>query len=309
MPGRLEGFAELVAVADAGGFSAAARRIGVSKSLLSQRVARLEARLGARLLHRTTRRLCLTEAGRVCCEHGRRILEEAGRIEDAMQALCGEPRGRLKVATTVQFATEHLAAALPLFQAHHPRVAVDVLAQDGPTDLAGESVDVAIRFTRLDDPNMVARRLAPLRYLLCASPAYLEQRGVPRHPDELCEHSCLINGFSPSWAVWHFHENGAGSRVLGVQVNGVLRTDSCTTLGAMAIAGCGIAQLTTVDAGEALRAGRLVEVLREWPLEGLDDRSVWAVYAGNRAIPPKVRAFVDFLATYIGSPPRWEEGL
>lgn len=305
----LDGIAEFVAVAEAGGFSAAARRSGASKSLLSERVARLELRLGVRLFHRTTRQLALTEAGQVYYEHGRRILGEAAQAADALQALRGEPRGQLRVTASVHFASAHLAPALPLFRARHPHVSVDVIADDNLRDLAAEGVDVAIRFTRLDNPAAVGRRLAPLRYLLCASPAYLERRGVPSHPGELEGHDCLLYRVAPGWNEWAFRDPAGSGEAVRARAAGAFSSDSGMVLRALAVAGAGIAELSTVNAGDELRAGRLVPVLPDWPLDGLGDRAVWAVYTGNRAIPPKVRAFTDFLAAHIGDPPYWDRDL
>lgn len=304
---RLEGVAELVAVTEAGGFSAAARRLGASKSLLSARITRLEARLGVRLLHRTTRKLSLTEAGQVYYEHGRRILEEASVAEDALQELRNVPRGRLHVATTVQFASEHLAPALPSFYARYPDLTIDLLPEDGFTDLTDRRVDLAIRMARIDNPSVIGRRLAPVRHLLCAAPSYLERRGRPEHPAELHDHACLTYGNEPTRSEWKFCRPGHDE--IRVRVAGTVRTGGGIVLRAAAVAGIGIAQLTTINAGDELRAGRLVEVLRGWRMTGLDDRAVWAVYPCNRALPPKVRVFVDFLAAHIGTPPYWDRGL
>jgi DNA-binding transcriptional LysR family regulator len=308
----LEGVAEFVAVADAGGFSAASRRLGTPKASLSERVARLEERLGARLFHRTTRQLALTEAGRVYLDHGRRMLGEAALAGDALQALRAEPRGQVRVTTSVLFATAHLAPMLPAFWARHPQVGVDVIADDRVRDLAGEAVDVAIRFAHLEtNPSAIGRRLAPLRFVLCAAPSYLERRGVPLHPDDLRGHDCILHRapVPQAWNEWSFERRDGGNRPLDVRATGPVCADAGIVLRAMALAGCGIAKLATVNAGDDLRAGRLVRVLPDWPLAGLERRAIWAVYTGNRAIPPKVRAFVDFLAERIGDPPYWDRGL
>jgi DNA-binding transcriptional LysR family regulator len=308
----LDGVAEFVAVADAGGFSAAARRLGAPKASLSEHVARLEARLGARLFHRTTRRLALTEAGRVYLEHGRRMLGEAALAGDQLDALRGEPRGQVRVTTSVLFATAHIAPALPAFWARYPRVGIDVIADDDVRDLAGEAVDVAIRFTRLEaNPSAIGRRLAPLRFVLCAAPSYLERRGVPLHPDDLRGHDCILHRAPAPQArnEWSFQRPDGGNRTLDIRATGPVCANAGIVLRAMALAGCGIARLATVNAGDDLRAGRLVRVLPDWPLAGLERRAIWAVYTGNRATPPKVRAFIDFLAERIGDPPYWDRGL
>lgn len=305
-----DGVAEFAAVADAGGFSAAARELGTSKSLLSQHVARLEQRLGVRLFHRNTRQLSLTEAGQLYRDRVRRVLDEAARAEGVVQELHGEPSGRVRVTASVLFASEHLAPALPSFWTRHPKVGVDIVADDNPRDLAGEAIDLAIRFGKLESPGAIMRRLAPLRRVLCASPAYLERQGVPTHPDDLRGHDCLFSLSMPSErrTEWIFHAPRGGG-VVRVPTTGPAATDTGIVRRAMALAGCGVTRLPTANVGEDLRAGRLVEVLPDWPLASKSDQGVWAVYAGNRAIPPKVRAFVDFLAARIGDPPYWDEGL
>lgn len=311
MQAALDGIAEFVAVADAGGFSAAARRVGATKASLSEQVARLEARLGSRLFHRTTRRLALTEAGRVFLERGKRMLDEATRAEDELEALRAEPSGQVRVTTSVLFATAHLAPMLPAFWTRHPRVAVDLIADDEVRDLAGEAVDVAVRFTRMENPGAVGRRLAPLRFVLCAAPAYLERRGVPAHPDDLRGHDCILHRppIPQSWNEWSFARPDGGNRTLAVRAAGPACTNTGIVQRAMALAGCGIARLATVNAGDDLRAGRLVRVLPDWPLAGLERRAIWAVYTGNRAIPRKVRALIDFIAERIGDPPYWDRDL
>jgi DNA-binding transcriptional LysR family regulator len=154
---------------------------------------------------------------------------------------------------------------------------------------------------------LVARRLAPVRFLLCAAPSYLERRGAPGHPDELRRHACLLYGTARRWGEWAFRRPGGGTT--RVSVDGTVRVGAGGVLRAVAVAGAGITMLPTFVVGDELRAGRLVEVLRDWPMAGLEERAVWAVYPSNRAIPPKVRAFVDFLAAHIGDSPYWDRDL
>lgn len=305
----LAGIPEFVAVADARGFSAAARRLGVAKPLLSERVARLERRLGVRLFHRSTRKLALTEAGQLYREHAGRILAEAAAAEVMLQALSGEPRGLLRVTAPVHCANVLVAPLLPAFRAVHAEILVEVIADDELRDLTGEAVDVAIRFALLEQPSTVARRLAPLRYLLCASPAYLARRGVPDRPEALRAHDCLLYSAAPAWDEWVFRDRARAGGITRVRPTGPVRSSSGTVLREVAVAGGGIALLSTFNAGDELRAGRLLPVLPDWPLAGLDGRAIWAVYTGRRAIPPKTRAFVDFLARHIGDPPYWDREL
>lgn len=310
MDSPLDDIAEFIAVADAGGYSAAARRLGIAKSSLSESVARLEARLGARLLHRTTRRLALTEAGAVFHERGRRLLADAAEAEAELQVLGDEPRGQVRVTASVHFAAAHLAPLLPLLKARHPGLNVDLIASDEVVDLAGEGVDVAIRFVCHDAPGLVGRMLAPLRYLLCAAPAYLERRGVPARPEALREHECLLFRAAPDWNEWLFRQPAeAGNGLVKVRAEGSVVSDSGIVLREAAVAGIGIARLSTINAGAELRAGRLVPVLPDWPVAGLDDRALWALHPHRGTVPPKARAFAALLAERIGDPPYWDRGL
>lgn len=293
MGASLHGIPEFVAVADGGGFSAAGRRLGLSKSLVSERVAALEARLGTRLLARTTRRVALTEAGAAFLERARRVLEEAEAAEAAVQALHGEPRGRLRVATTVGLAADELAPLLPAFHARHPEVEVELLADDRVVDLVAERIDVALRAVLPANPAQVARRLAPIRYAMAAAPAYLARHGHPVHPAELAGHACVLYGPGSPWDELRFRR---GAEEVGVRLSGFLRTQAPLVAGAAIAAGCGIGLVMSLGVPCAVQAGALVTLFPDWRLVGYEGRDLWAVYPDNRHIPPKVRAFIEFLA-------------
>lgn len=288
-------------VVEAGGFSAAARRIGVSPSRVSKAVARLERSLGVRLLHRSTRRLSLTEIGAAYVEHCRRILEELTRAEEVVGRLHAEPRGTLKVSASVAFGTLHIAPALPAFAARYPELAIDMTINDRIVDLMEEGYDVAVRITRAPDPNLVARRLAPIRRKICATPDYFRRRGVPRTPEDLRHHNCLSYTHMSGQGVWHL-TGPAGD--VAVPVSGSLRINDDEALSQAVLGGLGIALLPTFIVGRELQAGRLEAVLSQYvPVE----RFVHAVHLPNLHLPAKVRAFIDFLAARFGPEPYWDQ--
>lgn len=296
----LTGMAVFARVIEAGGFSAAARALGLSKSAVSKQVAALEDRLGARLLHRTTRRMSLTEAGAAFLDASRRVLAEVESAEAAVGALQAEPRGTLRVNAPMTFGIMHLAAAIPAFLDQYPRVTVDLVLNDRFVDLVEEGFDVAVRIGRLGDSSLVARRLAPMRRVMVASSAYLDIHGRPRVLADLAGHECLTYAYSSSGDEWCFDGPRGEERV---RVTGRLRANNGEVLKAAALAGAGILAIPTFIVGPELRDGRLERVL-----PGHESRSgaIHAVWPPGRQPAPKLRAFVDFLAGRFGAVPYWE---
>jgi DNA-binding transcriptional LysR family regulator len=291
-------------VVEAGSFSRAAETLGVSKSAVSKQVARLEDRLGARLLNRTTRRLSLTEAGTAFYEGCRHVVDEAEAAEAAVTHLAQAARGTLHVNAPMTFGQQHVAPAMPDFLRQYPDLAVDLQLNDRTVDLVDEGFDVAIRVGELSDSTLIARRLAPLQTVICAAPSYLAERGRPERPEDLKAHDCLIYSYLTSGRNWRFQGPEGPIRV---GVDGRLEANNGDALLSAARAGAGIAALPTFICGDDLRAGRLVALLSEWL-----DRSpggVYAVYPANRNVSPKVRVFIDFLAARFGAAPYWDEGL
>ncbi len=274
-------------VAEQGSFTAAAESLRLSKSAVSKQVARLEARLGSRLLSRTTRRLTLTETGRVVLGHAERALAEAQAAEAAVQNLQTAPRGLLRVNMPMSFGLSHVAPLLPEFLASYPELRVDVSLNDRRVDLLEEDVDVAIRIGDLRDSTLAARRLAPIRGVVCAAPGYIERYGLPKTPDELKWHHCLIYTYLSEPDIWRFSDGSA------VKVNGPMRAHNGEVLLQAARAGLGIVRLPSFLCGEDLAAGRLLPLLEEYRLP---DSGVHAVYPASRHMTPKLRAFIDFLA-------------
>lgn len=287
-------------VADEGGISAAARRLGLSKSAVSKQLAALEDRLGARLLHRTTRRMSLTEAGAAFLEHCRRVVAEAEEAETAIGALQAEPRGVLRVNASVTFGTMHLAAIIPDFITRHPQVRIDLTLNDRMVDVIEEGYDVVLRIAKLADSSLVARKLAPGRRVLVAAPSYLDRRGRPQCLADLLDHDTLSYSYLATGDEWRFDgPNGEEN----VRVTGRLNANNGEVLLAAAIAGAGIAALPTFICGPSLRAGSLVRVLPDY-----ENRSfaIHAVWPPGRHLSAKVRVFVDFLAERFGPVPYWE---
>ena len=185
-----------VAVVESGGFSAASRALGVSKSAVSKRINQLESHLGVLLLHRTTRKLSLTEAGERYYEHAAQALSAAGKAEDAVTELQCEPQGKLKISSPMSFGRLHVAPLIPKFMQRYPKLQIDLVMDDRNIDLVAGGIDVAIRSGDMPDSTLIARKLAPLRQVLCASPAYIDRYGMPLTPSELRERNCILFSFN-----------------------------------------------------------------------------------------------------------------
>lgn len=290
-------------VVEAGSFAEAARRLSSSRSAVSKSVAKLEVALGARLLNRTTRHLSLTEIGAAVAEHGSRIVEEAVAAENFVASLASEPRGVLRVSASVAFGTLHVAPALAEFLPRHPQMKVDLTITDRWVDLAEEGYDVAICVTGQPPEHWVARKLAPIRRKLCATPEYFRQRGVPRSPTDLVGHNCLDYTRSGEQGRWRF--TGPEGDI-SVPVNGPLHVDDDEALSQAVLGGLGLGLLPTFIIGKDLQSGKLQAVLSEYiPVE----RHVYALYLPTRHLPNKVRVFIDFLVNLIGDEPYWDRSV
>jgi len=283
-------------VVKAGSFAGAARRLKVSTSVASKHVAKLEQRLGVRLLNRSTRKLSLTEAGTAYYEHCARIVDEVENSRRAIAQLQAAPRGLLKVTAPITFANTRLGPVLPEFFRRYPEIQIDLTASNRITDLAEEGFDVALRIVRTLPPNVIARRLRPVRWHLCASPAYLERESAPAHPSNLTRHNCLTFPALLQDGVWHFHK--AGREKVEVAVHGHLQANTVEVLRDLALAGAGITLLPGYMSGADIKAKRLVPVLTDWEVESGD--SLYAVYLPSRYLAPKLRAFVDFVVEKFG---------
>lgn len=286
-------FAEVVAT---GSFTEAARRLGLSKASVSREIARLERRLGAQLLRRTTRSMSLTEIGERFHAGCQRVAEEVEQAERSVGELQAEPRGELRLVASVSLGQRHIAPRLPAFLARHPEVRLTMDLTDRMVDLVSEKYDLAIRITgRLADATLVQRRLCPIRFVVCAAPDYLERHGAPRESADLERHNCLGLGASP----WHLML----PREQAARLRADLHLDSGEAVRRVALLGHGVACLPTYLVGHDLARERLVRIL---PEKLLLEASAFAVYPQNRHVTPKVRALIDYLLAELGPEPEWD---
>jgi DNA-binding transcriptional LysR family regulator len=304
VPDRLTGLEVFSKVAATGSLSAAARAMGLSQTMATKHLAALEARLGAKLFHRTTRRLSITDAGRSYLESCERILAEIEAAEAALAAHRIEPRGLLRLNVPLVFGVRQIAPRLAEFARHYPQVIVELGLNDRQVDLAEEGWDLAIRITNLRDSSLVARRLAPCRIAVCASPAYLASHGTPRTAADLARHNCL--GYTLAQAGADRWLMGKRSEV-SVPVSGNLRANNGDALLAAAIAGQGIVHQPTFIVADALRSGELVRITLDHP--PTEQLAVHAVYLPDRHPPAKVRAFIEFIASQFAPEPPWDRGI
>lgn len=288
-----------------GSLTAAAREYGVTPSAVSKWLAQLEARLGVRLVTRSTRRIGLTDEGETYLAEGRRILAEIEELERAVASGRAEPRGLLKVNATLGFGRNFIAPALCAFASRHPQVEVQLLLTDRPLNLEEEAVDVGIRFGLPPDSRLVVRRIADHRRRIVASPAYLKRAGRPQTPHDLASHQCLlVRQDEVAYRQWHFTR---GKRTESVKVRGTLSTNDGSAALAWALEGHGILMRSEWDTAPHVRSGRLEVLLADYELPPAD---IHAVFPQKRNLPAKVRAFVDFLTERFGraagtKPIRW----
>ncbi|MEL7450325.1 MAG: LysR family transcriptional regulator [Pseudomonadota bacterium] len=296
----IDGMRTFVSVVGEGSFSAAARKLDMSPQLVSKYVAQLEERLGVRLLNRSTRRLSITEAGEACVERSRQLLADIEEMRSVVGDLTARPRGKLRINAPMSFGITHLTPAITAYQSAYPDVGVELDLNDRTVDVISEGYDLAIRITNLPDSSLVARRLAPTRLALCASPAYLARHGTPTDPEALANHNCLPYSYAATGSSWQLMR---GDERRTVAANGSFRANNGDALKAAALGGLGITVQPTFIVGEELREGRLARVLPEWKVPEL---SVYAVYAHRQYLSAKVRTFVDHLGEFFGSPPYWD---
>lgn len=282
--------------------SSAARDLGVTPAGASARLASLEKRLGARLLHRTTRQTTLTEDGLAFLPHAEHVVLAAEAARAALGREQAVPRGTLRVAAPASFARMHIVPGLPDFVGRYPDLAIDLRMSDNIVDLVEGAFDVAVRYAELGDSSFVARRLAPDRRVLVASPAYIERRGRPNTPDDLAEHACLVVGTLDLWTF-----RGKGGELIERRITPGLRINDGGAVRDAACAGLGIALMATWCAADELRSGALVPVLPEYPL--VSTQTLWALYPSSRELAPKVRVLIDWLTERFGRHPYWDRGL
>jgi len=289
------------AVASSGSFAAAADRLELSRAVVSKHVKHLEEHIGTRLLERTTRRVALTDAGRIFHERALRVIAE---IDEAMleagQATA-VPRGKIRITSALSFGLRHLSYALSAFLDRYPEVRIELDLSDRFVDIGEEGYDLAIRIGTLEESSLIARKLAVTQVVLCGSPAYLDRRGAPRSPRELRDHDCLIYAYNPQPKAWTFRRNGAEETV---PVDGPVRVNNGDFLRQLALDGHGLVLLPTFLIGGDLHDGRLVRVLDEYDAGEL---GIYAVYTQRKFLPVRVRTLMDFLVARFGDPAYWKD--
>lgn len=298
---RIEDFQLFLRVHDLGSISAAARSLGWSVAVASQRLARLESGLGVRLFHRSTRKLQLTAEGAMFLDQGRALIEDLEALTSNLRQSAREVSGTLRVSVPAAFGKQYISPLLPRFLARHPQLKLSIDLSDQFKDLASEGFDLAIRVGRVDDPNLIVRKLVTNRRVLCASPAYLRRHGTPKEPQDLREHECLILGNRDQWTL-----HAADGTASIVNVQGRLQANLGEVLRDAVLAGLGISLHSTWHVCDDIVAGRLRVVLPQYTLA---ESSISAVMPARRLMLPRVRAFTDFLGDALGRIPPWERKL
>ncbi len=298
---RLANMEAFVRVAETKSFSEAARRLRSSKSLISRQVAALEAELGVRLFHRTTRSLSLTEEGRGYHEQVARILTEIEEANLSVSKSQEAPRGRLRVSAPMSFGILHIGPAIRDFLVQYPEVELNLSLNDRYVDVVDEGFDLAIRVGRLSDSSLISRKLGQYRMMLCASPAYLQDHPAPADPDDVKQHACICyssNSLVPEWTFVR-----PDGKPWPVQIGGPLHSNNGDVLRAAALQGLGLVYLPSFIVGPDVQASSLVSLLPEFVPT---DTAIHAVYPHSRHLSPKVRALIDFLAGRFGARPHWD---
>lgn len=297
----VEDMAVFVRVVELANLSAAGRDLRLSAAVVSNRIARLEQRLGVRLLNRTTRRVAVTPEGEIYYGHCVRILTEIEQAESEVSARRDLPRGPLTVTAPTAFGRQHVAPHIPRFVESYPEIQVRLHLSDRFTDLIEDRVDLAIRIAELKDSTAIVRTLAPNRRVICAAPAYLDSVGRPEVPEDLLKHNCLLLRF-PGSQQFHWTLQGPDGPVT-LPVAGSMDSDSSEVLRGWCLAGHGLALQSLFEVADDLAAGRLETVLPHWPPPG---HAIAALYPHSRYLPPRVRVFIDFLVETYGKTPYWE---
>ena len=298
---RFNSMSIFVEVVEQDGFTSAAEKLNVSRAQVSKSIMQLEAHLGARLLNRTTRRISLTDIGRLYYERCKNVLQEVEEIEGLAKEQTGKPHGTLTISAPTSFSLLHLKEIIPQFLKQYPQVQISLNLADRFVDVIAEGYDVVIRIAKLGDSSLISRKIAPCKRIFCASPDYLSAQGIPHVPQDLAIHACLIYSNELKPDNWILHGTHG---IEAVKVNGPLCSNNGDMLKAAAVAGHGIALLPTFIVGPEIKAGRLVQVLADYCPP---DITINAVLPSKRYMSAKVRAFVDFLVDHFGENPEWDQ--
>ena len=299
---RLNAMRVFVTVVDLGSQSAAADHLDLSRPVVSRYLAELEAWVGARLLHRTTRKLSLTAAGNETLPRCRQMLELSEDMQAAVGSAGDTPRGLLRISVSTSFGQSQLAAAVTDYVRLNPGVTIDLQMLDRTVNLVDERIDLAIRTSRELDPNLIARQLTVCRSVLCASPAYLREHPAPRQVDDLSQHNCLTHSYFGK-SLWHFTCDG---EELSVPVQGNISANEASTLLSATLSGAGVSLLPSYQAGVHVQRGDLVRLLPDAEPRVMN---IYAVYASRKHMPAALRSMLDFLAQRFTPEPAWDNGL
>jgi DNA-binding transcriptional LysR family regulator len=297
---RIDAMRAFITVVTEGSFTRAAERLGMSPQLVSKYVARLEEQLGARLLNRTTRKVHLTEAGNRYALRVQQVLDDIDDMDNQLNDLQQDARGQLRISAPVSFATLHLAPLICHFQRAHPAVSIDLQLNDRKVDIVEEGFDIALRIGHLKSSSMIAKFIAPVRLVMCASPAYLAQHGMPSTQEELKNHRYLHYSYMEESPALPAHEwlKPPGSE----SISGMICNNGEVLLKA-AIEGAGIIIQPTFICGAAITEGKLRVILPEYEPDAM---GLYAVYAHRKLLASKVRCFIDFMEGYFGDTPYWD---
>lgn len=297
---KLNNIEVFLKVTKVGSFSEAANQLGLSKAMVSKHISSLENSLGARLLNRTTRQISMTEVGMSYRDRIREIMNDMSETELAISQLSSEPRGTLRVMAPTSFGSFHLARAIADYRKIYKNVGIETVLTEREPDIIEDGLDIVIRVGLLEDSSMVARKIADTRMVVCASPDYLKEFGVPSKPEDLLEHNCLIYAGRQNMGEWRFTINGKARKL---RVKGDVRSNVGDALRTAANLGCGLVQLPTYMTGLDIKGGWLTAVLQEYEPPA---RPIHAIYLHRRHLSAKVRTFVEFLYERYQPEPYWE---
>lgn len=298
---RFENMKAFIQVVETGNISSAAIRMEVAKSTVSKRLKELEEHLDVQLFHRTTRRMNLTDTGNAFYEQAVRILDDVLEAENAVTQVHGSLKGGLKVAIPYSFGTMHLSSAINDFLQLHPQIEFDLEFNDRQVDIIQEGFDLAIRLAKLPDSSLIARRLATIKHVVCASPDYLAKNGHPQKPDDLQNHQCIAYNLIPDYKTWIFFNKD--NEECNVSVQPYIKSNAGYSLCDSTVAGHGICYMPTFLAYNEIEQGRLVPVLKEYTLRQVN---AYAVYPQTRHLSQRVRVFIDFLVKRFEGRPYWD---
>ncbi len=291
-----------VTVVDLGSQSAAADHLDLSRPVVSRYLAELEDWVGARLMHRTTRKLSLTAAGTEILPRCQQMLELSMDMQAAVSEPDDVPRGLLRISASTSFGQAQLADAMAAYVERYPGVSIDLQMLDRAVNLVDERIDLAIRASNDLDPNLIARRLTVCRSVICASPAYLREHPTPQRVEELSQHNCLTHSYFGK-SLWHFEQDG---EQVSVPVQGNISANDASTLLRATMAGAGVAMLPTYQAWVYIHSGELVRLL---PQAEPRQMPMYAVYASRKHMPVALRSMLDFLVLRFPEEPEWDKGL